>query len=187
MSKEIEQNKSLDKLVKKILIGIGIFGVIAIVFTLGQNAYDDYKLRRENLNLDEYIVVTTLKKTDTKTNDKRDRIISMEDSEDTRIINLNLDLAIKNNSNLDTAVGQTMEILEELTKDKEFRSTIKNISFRWWTLTVDNYGNEGRSLGISITLDIETLKKVNWDNITREGFKNISNFLINRQLYPDYN
>lgn len=59
----------------------------------------------------------------------------------------------------------TITILKELKNEKN----ISEITFNYTFPTIDTYGNKSKEIVMKITLDRETLDKINYDNLPREN------------------
>ncbi|PHD85538.1 hypothetical protein COF55_25335 [Bacillus toyonensis] len=59
----------------------------------------------------------------------------------------------------------TITILKELKNEKN----ISEITFNYKFPTVDTYGNKSKDIVMKITLDSETLDKINYENFPREN------------------
>lgn len=172
-----KNNIKLEKF-NKIMMKVLLVLCILIVVVVGMIIYQKYQYKqltkRENLTLDEFVAITIVEELG-KTNDKKERFVGSDELDGYKRVFLNMDGHYDNTYQVEKSVSQTMNVLSKLVKDREFYDAdFKGISFQWMITVMDKYGNESEEVGCIITLDKHELYKIKWDNVSREGFVDIT-------------
>ena len=172
---------SIKKTLKIIGIVFALFFLGVIVLLVVDISNDEQtEETKKPLTVEEQIKNEINKELGEKTNNKKDRIVSLRIEESGYVeIVLNSDDSLSTKSTKDSMLYDATDAFPILFKDK----SIQRARIIFISTLVDVYGKESDEEVIRITLTRETNDKITWDNFNIDNFGTVAeNFFVHPAL-----
>lgn len=133
--------------------------------------------KETELTTDELLEVKIKEVFGEKTNADKKVFISIEDGteeERAKYININANENLTNNMTVDKMVYDAVKFFEVVANSEKLSSEIDTICILQYLTLVDKYGNESEEAVNSISIKIDTLKKINFKNFLPKNIEDLA-------------
>lgn len=174
-------------ILKKITIGLLVF-LLVLIIIISFAPETEKTVNLEEMTTKEYITYCINKGIGEKTNNSKNRIITVEEKILTNSnLEYNLNINADDNLTIDlTKKGlwlDTIKFYKELIKQDEKISKIFTITINFTQTLTDTYGNNNENKTMQITLSNETINKTNWDNLLTDNLPKIADEYWQHNIY----
>ncbi|MGD9700674.1 hypothetical protein [Acinetobacter sp.] len=163
----------MKKNMKIFLIISTIAFIVLSVIAIWQYTSYQKLTKRENLTLDEYIIVTATQVLG-KTTTGKERVKGLDEIDGIKRLFLNGDeILVKDITRIGYS-SDTIDVMKVLSRDEEFINTVNGISFQYVLESQDKYGNSIEVIDCIITFKNDAIREINWENISITNMQDLA-------------